>query len=60
MTINGVKTEITRDYLTTELLLDLRVNDILKIEIKREVEDGVYETFEFSKQILEDDFVIVI
>ena len=60
MTINGVKTEITRDYLITELLLDLRVNDILKIEIKREVDDGVYETLEFSKQILEDDFVVVI
>ena len=59
MTINGKKTEITRDYLITELLLDLRVNDILKIEIKREVSDGVYETFEFSKQVLETDFVTV-
>ena len=60
MTINGVKTEITRDYLIQELLLDLRVNDTLKIEVKREVEQGVYQTLEFSKQILESDFIEVI
>lgn len=60
MTINGKKTEINNQGLVTELLLDLRVNDILKIEIKREVEDDVFETFEFSKQVLEEDFVVVI
>ena len=60
MTINGKKTEINNQDLVTELLLDLRVNDILKIEIKREVEDDVFETFEFSKQVLEEDFVVVI
>lgn len=60
MTINGKKTEINNEGLVTELLLDLRVNDILKIEIKREVEDDVFETFEFSKQVLEEDFVVVI
>ncbi len=60
MTINGEKTEITREYLTTELLLDLRVNDILKIEVKRETSPGTYENLEFSKQVLEEDFVTVI
>ena len=60
MTINGKKTKINNQDLVTELLLDLRVNDILKIEIKREVEDDVFETFEFSKQVLEEDFVVVI
>ena len=60
MTINGKKTEITRDYLIEELLLDLRVNDTLKIEVKRNVGDDDYEILEFSKQVLEVDFVVVI
>ena len=59
MTINGEKTEITREYLIEELLLDLRVNDILKIEVKRKVSDDEYEILEFSKQVLEADFVVV-
>lgn len=59
MSINGIKTAITRDYLITELLLDLRVNDILKIEVKREVQEGVYDTIEFSKQVLESDFIVL-
>ena len=60
ISINGVKTEITKDYLIQELLLDLRVNDIIKIEVKRETSPGTYENIEFSKQVLESDFIVVI
>lgn len=59
MTINGNNTKITKEYLLEELLLDLRANDVLKIEIKRKVSNDEYEILEFSKQILESDFVVV-
>ncbi len=57
MSINGNKTMIDKDYLLSEILLDLRVGDTLKIEVKREVETGVYDTLEFSKQISAGDFI---